>query len=99
MKDWFVYLLCGFVFLVGVLVLLFTKPVVSPSELIISGEVLSVNQKENVAFINFVPDDFLVVSFEKVPTKGNFSLVGRLEEYKGRVEFVVSDYIPKNSDT
>jgi hypothetical protein len=99
MKDWFVYLLCGLIFLAGISVLFFTKPVVSPSEFVISGEVIAVNQKENVAFINFVPNDFLVVSFEKIPPKGNVSLVGRIQDYKGRVEFVVSDYIPKNSDT
>jgi hypothetical protein len=99
MKDWFIYLLCGAVFIAGVSILLFTRPQVSPSELVISGEVVSVNQKENVAFITFVPNDFLVVSFEKVPPEGDVSLVGRLQEYKGKVEFVVSDYIPKNSDT
>jgi hypothetical protein len=78
---------------------LFTRPEVSPSELVIEGKVISVAQKDNVAFITFVPSDFLVVSFENVPPEGNISLVGRLQEYKGRVEFVVSNYIPKNSET
>lgn len=99
MKSWLVYLLCGIVFLAGLSILLFTRPQVSPSELVITGEVISVSQKDNVAFITFSPNDFLVVSFEKIPPEGNISLVGRLQEYKGRVEFVVSDYIPKNSDT
>ncbi len=99
MKPWLVYLLCGVVFVTGVSILLFTRPQVSPSELVITGEVVSVTQKDNVAFIAFVPNDFLVVSFENVPPEGNVSLVGRLQEYSGRVEFVVSDYIPKNSET
>lgn len=99
MKYWLVYLLCGLVFMTGLSILLFTRPQVSPSELVITGEVISVVQKDNVAFVTFLPKDFLVVSFEKVPSEGNISLVGRLQEYKGRVEFVVSDYIPKNSET
>lgn len=99
MKSWLVYLLCGFIFTAGILILFFTRPQVSPSELVITGEVISVAQKGNVAFIAFAPKDFTVVSFDKIPPVGNVSLVGRLQEYKGRVEFVVSDYIPKNSDT
>jgi len=99
MKDWFVFVLCAFVFVVGLVILLVTYPQVSPQELVIEGEIVSVSQKGGVAFITFVPTDFLVVSFEKVPPEGNVSLVGRLQEYKGRVEFVVSGYIPKNSDT
>lgn len=99
MKAWIVYLICGIVFVTGVSILLFTRPQVSPSELVMEGKVISVAQKDNVAFITFVPNDFPVVSFEKVPPEGSVSLVGRLQEYKGRVEFVVSDYIPKNSET
>lgn len=98
MKDWVVFVLCAFVFVVGFVVLLVTYPQVSPQELVIEGEILKVSQKGDVAFITFVPNDFLVVSFDEVPAGGNFSLVGRLQEYKGRVEFVVSGYIPKNSD-
>lgn len=99
MKSWLVYALCGFIFTMGVLTLFFTRPDVSPSEIVITGEVISVTQNDNVAFVTFEPSDFLVVSFEKIPPEGNISLVGRLQEYDGRVEFVVSDYIPKNSDT
>lgn len=99
MNSWLVYLLCGVVFALGVSILLFTHPQVSPSELVITGEVVSVSQKDNVAFITFKPGDFLVVSFDEIPPEGTISLVGRLQEYKGRVEFVVSGYIPKNSDT
>jgi|GEM_PF-1724722 len=99
MKDWFVYALCAIVFLIGFVILLVTHPKVSPQELVIDGEVIKVSQKGGVAFVTFVPNDFLVVSFDKVPPKENVSLVGRLQEYDGRVEFIVSDYIPKNSDT
>lgn len=99
MKSWLVYFMCCAVFLIGFLILFFTKPQVSPSELVIAGEVISISQKDNVAFITFAPNDFTVVSFDKIPPEGGVSLVGRLQEYKGRVEFVVSDYIPKNSDT
>ncbi|MBW2969522.1 hypothetical protein KY309_02080 [Candidatus Woesearchaeota archaeon] len=79
--------------IIGICSLFFVKPEVSPQSLQLSGFVKSVNQKEKVAFISFVPDDFLVVSFEKIDLKpGNHTLTGRLQHYKGRVEFVVESY-------
>lgn len=79
--------------IIGIASLFFVKPEVSPQSLQLSGVVKSVSQKEKVAFIDFVPDDFLVVSFEKLDLEpGNHTLTGRLQQYDGRVEFVVESY-------
>lgn len=75
---------------IGLIVLFFLKPDVSPQFLELSGEVLKVSNKNAVTFIEFVPADFLVVSFKDLNLgSGNVTLVGRLQEYNGRVEFVV----------
>jgi hypothetical protein len=78
--------------LIGITALFFLKPEVSPQFLQLTGTVKYVNQKENVAFISFVPDNLTVVSFSNVELKpGRHTLTGRLQQYKGRVEFVVDD--------
>jgi hypothetical protein len=78
---------------VGIAVLSFLKPEVSPQLLQLTGTVKYVNQKENVAFISFVPDNLTVVSFDNVDLEpGKHTLTGRLQQYKGRVEFVVDEY-------
>ena len=75
---------------IGVIALFFLKPEVSPQSLQLTGTVKYVNQKENVTFISFVPDNLTVVSFDKVDLEpGRHTLTGRLQQYKGRVEFVV----------
>jgi len=77
----------------GIIFLFFLKPDVSPQYLQLSGNITKINQKEKVAFITFIPDDFLVVSFENVDLEpGYHTLTGRLQKYKGRVEFIVSSY-------
>jgi len=79
--------------LVGIVAIFFLKPDVSPQYLQLNGTVKYVNQKEKVAYIHFVPDDLLVVSFEQVDMEpGEHTLNGRLQHYKGRVEFVVDSY-------
>ena len=79
--------------IIGIIALFFLRPDISPQYLQLSGEIISINAKEKVTFITFVPDDFLVVSFEKVNLEpGKHKLTGRLQQYKGRVEFIVEDY-------
>ncbi len=75
---------------IGLIALFLLKPDISPQSLQLSGTVKYVNQKENVAFISFVPDNMTVVAFEQVNLKpGHHVLTGRLQQYKGRVEFIV----------
>lgn len=79
--------------IIGIAALFFLKPDVSPQSLQLTGTVKYVNQKENVAFISFVPDNLTVVSFDNVNLEpGRHTLTGRLQQYKGRVEFVVDKY-------
>ena len=78
--------------LIGLVVLFFLKPDVSPQYLELSGEVSQISQDGAVSFIDFIPKDFLVVSFNEAELEGNVTLVGRLQEYKGRVEFVVDSW-------
>ncbi len=79
--------------IIGIIVLFFLKPEVSPQSLQLSGVVKYVNQKENVAFISFVPDNLTVVSFDNPDLEpGHHVLTGRLQQYKGRVEFIVDEY-------
>ena len=79
--------------LVGLTALFFLKPEVSPQQLQIEGVVKNVWQKDNVAFIRFVPDNLTVVSFDQLDIEpGDHVLNGRLQQYNGRVEFVVEGY-------
>ena len=79
--------------IVGIVALFFLKPEFSPQSLQLSGTVKYVNQKEKVAFISFVPDNLTVVTFEKTDLKpGRHTLTGRLQQYKGKVEFIVESY-------
>ncbi len=79
--------------IIGITALFFLKPEVSPQSLQLSGTVKYVNQKEDVAFISFVPENLTVVAFDKVDLEpGKHTLTGRLQQYKGRVEFVVDSY-------
>ncbi len=76
--------------LLGLIALFFLKPDVSPQSLQLSGTVKYVNQKEKVAFISFIPENFTVVSFDKLNLEpGHHILTGRLQQYKGRIEFIV----------
>ena len=76
--------------IIGLIALYFLKPDISPQSLQLSGNVKHVFQKENVAFISFVPDNMTVVSFEQLSIgPGKQILAGRLQQYEGRVEFVV----------
>ena len=75
---------------IGILLLYLVTPDVSPQFLSIEGEIKSVREHSGVVFINFVPENFTVVSFKDLELeKGPVVLHGRLQEYKGRVEFVV----------
>lgn len=79
--------------LAGLTAIFFLKPDVSPQSLQLTGTVKYVSEKEKVAFISFVPDNMTFVSFEKLEIEpGYHTLTGRLQQYKGRVEFVVESY-------
>ncbi len=79
--------------LLGLLGLFLLKPDISPQYIQVFGVVKSTSSKGKVTFIEFVPDDFQVVSFERMSIpEGSHRLVGRLQQYEGRVEFVVEDY-------
>lgn len=75
---------------IGLILLFFLKPDVSPQFLALEGEIQAVREHEGVVFIAFVPENFTVVSFKSLELEpGPAVLYGRLQEYKGRVEFVV----------
>ncbi len=79
--------------LVGLIALFFLKPEFSPQSLQLTGVVKYYNTKEKVAFINFVPDNLMVVSFDKFELEpGKHTLTGHLQQYEGKVEFVVDSY-------
>jgi hypothetical protein len=83
---------CFALSIVGMVLLFFSKPSVSPQLIELDGTVKSVRVKGDVAFISFVPDNFEVVSFSGVNfEEGNVTLRGRLRQYKGRLEFVLDD--------
>lgn len=77
--------------LAGLFLLAILKPNVSPQLLELSGEVIKVNEHENVAFIDIIPDNLTVVSFNGHIQTGKQVLHGRLQQYNGRVEFVIDD--------
>ena len=82
-----------FLSVAGIIALFFLKPEVSPQSMQMKGTVKHVYQKEKVAFITFIPDNMTVVSFDKVNLKpGKHVLNGRLQQYKGKVEFIVDSY-------
>ncbi|MBI4146310.1 hypothetical protein HY489_03155 [Candidatus Woesearchaeota archaeon] len=77
---------------VGLVLLFLTSPEVSPQQLEWQGEVLSVREHGGVSFVSFVPGNVTVVSFEELDwSEGYHVLIGRLQQYKGKVEFVVED--------
>ena len=77
----------------GIIALFFLKPDVSPQSLQITGMVKHINQKDKITFISFVPDNLTVVSFENLDIPpGKHVLTGHLQQYKGRLEFVVESY-------
>jgi len=84
--------------IVGIITLFFLKPDVSPQYLQMTGEIMGVDDKGKVTFLTFVPDDFLVVSFKDKPEPGTYTLTGRLQQYKGRVEFVVEKLQVRDDD-
>ena len=93
MEQQTLLIIAASVTIVGMSVLFLVKPDVSPHLLAISGEVTKVSAGKSVVFITFKPADFEVVSFENLDSlEGNRTLYGRLQEYKGKVEFVVESY-------
>lgn len=80
--------------IVGLVVLACVRPDVSPQFLQMEGEVRAVRTRGGVSFIEFAPSNFTVVSFsEQQVEEGNQTLIGRLQPYKGKVEFVVESTI------
>jgi hypothetical protein len=78
--------------ILGIIALLILKPEVSPQSLQMTGLVKGVYSKNGASFISFVPGNFTVVSFEHAEIEqGEHTLKGRLQQYEGRVEFVVED--------
>ncbi|MBS3148946.1 hypothetical protein J4219_08795 [Candidatus Woesearchaeota archaeon] len=85
-------IVCLILSVVGIVMIFFAKPDVSPQVLELSGTVVEVDKRADVTFITFIPDDLKVVSFgEGSFAKGNTTLRGRLQQYKGRLEFVLDD--------
>lgn len=78
--------------LVGVIILFFITPDISPQSLVVKGEITKIDEGDKVTFIEFVPEDFTVLSFNKVNTElGSAKLVGKLSSYEGKVEFIVEE--------
>jgi hypothetical protein len=93
MKRKVLLIIALFLSLAGLTAIFFLKPDVSPQSLQLSGTVKYVSEKEKVTFISFVPDNMTVVSFEKLDIEpGKHTLTGRLQQYQGRVEFIVESF-------
>jgi len=93
MKQLFLLWIALAVSIVGVLLLFFIKPQVSPAFLSMTGEVTGKRTSNGAMFITMVPENFTVVAFDDLSIEpGNHTLHGRLQEYKGKVEFVVNSY-------
>lgn len=77
--------------IIGILTLLFTEPDITPQKLLLTGKITSINDRGKVQFIKFLPENLEVVSFKNLNLEENksLSLVGTLQQYKGKVEFVV----------
>ncbi len=90
MKNRSLFIIAGIASLVGLFVLAVIRPDVSPSVVQIEGIVERVDVRGSVSFIRFSPKNFTVVSFETDEfAEGEQVLYGRLQNYKGRVEFIV----------
>ncbi len=76
---------------VGILLLLALKPSVSPQLVELSGDVIQVSEHGGVTFIELIPDNLTVVSFNGQVHLGKQKLYGQLKQYKGRLEFVLDD--------
>ena len=75
---------------VGLFVLAMIRPEVSPQLLQIEGVVERIDARGGVSFVRFQPSNFTVVSFNAEHIEeGNQVLIGRLQSYEGRVQFVV----------
>ncbi len=78
--------------IIGLIILFAIKPEVSPQSLVIQGKITNIDHRGKVNFITFIPDDFLVVSFKDLNLEpGQHTLIGKLQSYKGKVEFIVED--------
>ena len=85
-------MVCLILSVAGMVMIFFAKPDVSPQVLELSGNVVKVDKRSDITFITFIPDDLKVVSFGEVSiVNGNATLRGRLQQYKGRLEFVLDD--------
>ncbi|RMD57598.1 hypothetical protein D6825_03590 [Candidatus Woesearchaeota archaeon] len=86
-KAIFIIALVASIFSLALIALV--RPQISPRFLELRGVVISERQVDKVTFIEFVPDNLTVVSFNGKIGKGRKRLYGRLKQYKGKVEFVV----------
>lgn len=94
MRDKSLFVIAVSASIVGLFVLALVRPDVSPQFMQLEGEVTGVRVRGGVSFIEFAPDNFTVVSFSDGRfEEGNQTLVGRLQPYKGKVEFVVESTI------
>ena len=75
--------------IIGIVIVALANPQVDPQDLAITGMVKSVHDKGKITFITFIPEDFSVVSFEPKVSEGKHTLHGHLQEYDGKVEFVI----------
>lgn len=76
---------------VGLFLLFLLKPDVSPQSLVLTGEVVAVKNYPNVNFVEFIPDNLTVVSFDNPPAVGRQVIHGQLKQYKGKVEFIIDN--------
>ena len=84
--------------IVGIVALFLITPDVSPRSLKVSGVVKKVSQRGSVSFIRFVPSDLEVISFDGQGIgEGKAVFAGHLQEYKGRVEFVVDQVVSEDA--
>ena len=86
-------ILASLLAVVGIVVVLLIEPEVSPRVIELKGLVKGVRETGKVTFIEMVPQEISIVSFDPVDLEpGEHTMRGHLQEYKGRVEFVVDGY-------
>lgn len=92
MKESHLLIWASVVAVFGFIVLLLAKPDVSPQHFELRGNITGVRERGTVTFVEFVPNNLEVVGFGGlVVEEGEAVLVGRLQPYRGRVEFVIDE--------
>ena len=86
--------------IIGLLLLYYTLPEQkNEREITITGKILSTEQKEKMTILKLDPKTPLtIISFQKTNAQKNTNvkITGRLQEYKGKIEFIANKITDTN---